>query len=139
MLFHSSIRKELARSFGATLVVLAPADAQFEALVPGFYGAKCWLARCGGLAGFIYSRTGLALWLSIVLFGIVQVLLQGDELARHAERWMATAIYDRSKLRPQMRFQGPAIVTEFDSTTVVLPGYVAEVDVNFNILINPND
>ena len=51
----------------------------------------------------------------------------------------ATTIYDRSKLRPQMRFEGPAIVTEFDSTTVVLPGYVAEVDVNFNILINPND
>ena len=49
----------------------------------------------------------------------------------------ATTIYDRSKLRPQMRFEGPAIVTEFDSTTVVLPGYVAEVDVNFNILINP--
>ena len=40
---------------------------------------------------------------------------------------------------PQMRFEGPAIVTEFDSTTVVLPGYVAEVDVNFNILITPND
>ena len=51
----------------------------------------------------------------------------------------ATTIYDRSKLRPQMRFEGPAIVTEFDSTTVVLPGYAAEVDVNFNILINPND
>ena len=48
-------------------------------------------------------------------------------------------IYDRAKLRPQMRFEGPAIVTEFDSTTVVLPGYAAEVDVNFNILINPND
>ena len=32
---------------------------------------------------------------------------------------------------------GPAIVTEFDSTTVVLPGYAAEIDVNFNILINP--
>ena len=28
-------------------------------------------------------------------------------------------------------------MTEFDSTTVVLPGYAAEVDVNFNILINP--
>jgi len=51
----------------------------------------------------------------------------------------ATTIYDRSKLKSQMRFEGPAIVTEFDSTTVVLPGYVAEVDVNFNILINPND
>jgi N-methylhydantoinase A len=51
----------------------------------------------------------------------------------------ATTVYDRARLRPQMRFEGPAIVTEFDSTTVVLPGYVAEVDVNFNILINPND
>jgi N-methylhydantoinase A len=51
----------------------------------------------------------------------------------------ATKIYDRSKLKPQMSFAGPAIVTEFDSTTVVLPGYSAEVDVNFNILITPND
>ena len=32
----------------------------------------------------------------------------------------ATAIYDRSKLQPGMAFAGPAIVTEFDSTTVVL-------------------
>ena len=37
------------------------------------------------------------------------------------------------------RFDGPAIVTEFDSTTVVLPGYRAAVDSNFNILITPND
>jgi len=51
----------------------------------------------------------------------------------------ATAIYDRSKLQPGMAFAGPAIVTEFDSTTVVLPGYAAAVDVNFNILITPND
>src|SRR6187549_3311860 len=36
----------------------------------------------------------------------------------------ATAVYDRAKLTPRMRFEGPAIVTEFDSTTVVLPGYV---------------
>jgi N-methylhydantoinase A len=38
-----------------------------------------------------------------------------------------------------MRFEGPAIVTEFDSTTVVLPGYAAEVDINFNILITPDN
>jgi len=49
----------------------------------------------------------------------------------------ATSIVDRAKLSPKMRFDGPAIVTEFDSTTVVLPGYAAEVDVNFNILITP--
>ena len=34
-----------------------------------------------------------------------------------------------------MTMAGPAIVTEFDSTTVVLPGYVAEVDRYSNILI----
>ncbi len=30
-------------------------------------------------------------------------------------------------------------MTEFDSTTVVLPGYAAEVDRYFNILIRPED
>jgi len=51
----------------------------------------------------------------------------------------ATRIYDRAKLQPGMAFAGPAIVTEFDATTVVLPGYSAAVDVNFNLLITPND
>jgi N-methylhydantoinase A len=50
---------------------------------------------------------------------------------------VATKIYDRSKLEPGASLDGPAIVTEFDSTTVVLPGHRAEVDVNFNILITP--
>ena len=43
--------------------------------------------------------------------------------------------YDRSGLPPGARVQGPAIVTEFDSTTVVLDGYEAEVDRYFNLLI----
>ena len=48
-----------------------------------------------------------------------------------------TRIYDRSKLSPGARIPGPAVVTEFDSTTVVLPGFTAEVDIHFNLLINP--
>jgi 2-C-methyl-D-erythritol 4-phosphate cytidylyltransferase len=32
----------------ATLVVLAPADARFEAELPGYAGGHGWLARCGG-------------------------------------------------------------------------------------------
>jgi len=48
-----------------------------------------------------------------------------------------TRIYDRARLRPGAMIEGPAIITEFDSTTVVLPGYRAAVDRNFNILINP--
>ena len=35
------------------------------------------------------------------------------------------------------RIAGPSIVTEFDSTTVVLDGYTAEIDRYFNLLIRP--
>jgi N-methylhydantoinase A len=51
--------------------------------------------------------------------------------------WHATKIYERSKLEPGNRVEGPAIVTEFDSTTVVLAGYAAEVDRYLNLIINP--
>src|SRR5690349_2909135 len=54
------------------------------------------------------------------------VVEQGEILFAGERR--ATPIYDRGALRPGNRFSGPAIVTEFDSTTVVLPGYAAEVD-----------
>jgi N-methylhydantoinase A len=50
-----------------------------------------------------------------------------------------TKIYDRAKLEPGATLAGPAIVTEFDSTTVVLPGHHAAVDVNYNLLITPDD
>lgn len=52
--------------------------------------------------------------------------------------WLATKVYDRTRLRAGHRFEGPAIVAEYDSTTVVLSGYTAEVDKHLNILINPN-
>jgi N-methylhydantoinase A len=52
-------------------------------------------------------------------------------------RWLPTKIYDRLRLAPGNRIDGPAIVTEFDSTTVVLTGHVAEVDRFLNLLINP--
>ena len=63
------------------------------------------------------------------------VVEQGEILFEGERR--PTPIYDRGALRPGNRFAGPAIVTEFDSTTVVLPGYVAEVDRYSNILITP--
>jgi N-methylhydantoinase A len=46
-------------------------------------------------------------------------------------------VYDRTALQPGNRITGPAVITEFDSTTVVLEGYEAEVDRYFNILIRP--
>lgn len=53
--------------------------------------------------------------------------------------WVPTKIYDREKLQTGNRIVGPAIVTEFDSTTVILTGFTAEVDSYGNILINPID
>ncbi|GEA12598.1 hydantoinase/oxoprolinase family protein [Alteromonas sp. KUL49] len=46
-------------------------------------------------------------------------------------------IYDRSKLHSDLVVTGPAIVCEMDSTTVVLPGFVANVDSVGNLLITP--
>ena len=51
--------------------------------------------------------------------------------------WHDANIYDRNKLNAGLQVPGPAIVSEMDSTTVVLPGYVAEVDAVGNLLINP--
>ena len=61
---------------------------------------------------------------------------------RDHEVWMdgasrAAVIYDRAKLRAGDVIVGPAIVTEMDSTTLVLNGHVATVDAFANILIRP--
>ena len=47
------------------------------------------------------------------------------------------AVYDRAKLRAGNRIEGPAIVTEMDSTTLIMPGHVGVVDGYGNIIINP--
>jgi N-methylhydantoinase A len=49
------------------------------------------------------------------------------------------ATYDRVALRAGDRIAGPAIVTEMDSTTLVLPGHTGEVDRFGTILIRPTE
>lgn len=46
-------------------------------------------------------------------------------------------IYDRATLRAGDVITGPAIVTEMDSTTLVLPGHAATVHATGSLLINP--
>ncbi len=46
-------------------------------------------------------------------------------------------IYDRSLLQAGHRVSGPAVVLQKDSTTVIHPGHVGEVDSYLNILIRP--
>ena len=55
----------------------------------------------------------------------------------YAGQWHDAAILDRSKLHQALTVTGPAIVSEMDSTTVILPGYNAAVDAVGNLLINP--
>ena len=52
----------------------------------------------------------------------------------HRDAW----IYDRAQLVAGNQVEGPAIVTEMDSTALILPGHTAEVDTYGNLLIRPN-
>ena len=55
----------------------------------------------------------------------------------HGGSWHDCSIYDRGKLHEGLVVPSPAIVSEMDSTTVILPGYEARVDAVGNLLINP--
>ncbi|HEY6332991.1 MAG TPA: hydantoinase/oxoprolinase family protein [Blastocatellia bacterium] len=48
-------------------------------------------------------------------------------------------IYDRQRLKPGNVVKGPAVLTQTDATTVVLPGHRAEVDPYLNLLIRPGE
>ena len=45
--------------------------------------------------------------------------------------------YDRTQLRAGNLIEGPAVITEMDSTTLVLPGHVATADSSGSLLIRP--
>lgn len=49
--------------------------------------------------------------------------------------WHETPVYDRGGLAPGHRFAGPALVTQDDSTTLVLPGQRVSVDACGNLVI----
>jgi len=51
--------------------------------------------------------------------------------------FLNTNIYDRAKLAAGNRVTGPAVITQTDSTTLIHPGHVGEVDEYLNILIRP--
>ena len=51
--------------------------------------------------------------------------------------WHDAVMYDRGKLGAGTVVNGPAIIVEMDSTTLVLPGHTATGDAVGNLLINP--
>lgn len=53
--------------------------------------------------------------------------------------WREGHVYDRNGLQPGNRIEGPAVVTEMDSTALILPDHVGVVDDVGDILIWPAD
>jgi N-methylhydantoinase A/oxoprolinase/acetone carboxylase beta subunit len=44
-------------------------------------------------------------------------------------------VWDRAKLRAGDRFEGPAVIEQFDSTTVALAGQTVSVEANGTLVI----
>ena len=62
-----------------------------------------------------------------------------DSRFYHEAQWHEAKIYDRNKLHSKHLIQGPAIVSEMDSTTVILPEHEAAIDEVGNLIINPTN
>ena len=60
-----------------------------------------------------------------------------DSRFYHEAQWHDAKIYDRNKLHSKHLIPGPAILSEMDSTTVILPEHEAAVDEVGNLIINP--
>ena len=56
-----------------------------------------------------------------------------------ARGYVDTAVYDRYALTPGMRFSGPAIIEERESTTVAGPGARVTVDERLTLILEPGE
>jgi N-methylhydantoinase A len=63
-----------------------------------------------------------------------------DAIAKQKNVWFGnrfrqTPLYDRARLRAGMRFNGPAVVVEYSSTTVIPPDFACRVDNDLNLVL----
>lgn len=63
----------------------------------------------------------------VALAGMREVWFRGEAAS--------TAVYRRERLRAGNQFGGPAIVVQYDTTTVVPPGWTARVDSGLNLIL----
>ena len=67
--------------------------------------------------------------------GIAIHAAKGHRLMYASGNWVSADVYDRQELLPGSVLHGPAIVEQADTSTVVLPGDVVEIDGFGNLLI----
>jgi N-methylhydantoinase A len=63
-----------------------------------------------------------------------KVVYFGDRDTPHAARPIPAALYDRDRLEPGNVVVGPAVLFQLDTTTIVPPGWSANVDGWGNLL-----
>jgi len=61
--------------------------------------------------------------------------IKGLREVRFDGSWCRTRIYDRERLPPGVRFDGPAIVEQLDATSVIDPGARAAIDELGNMIV----
>ena len=82
-----------------------------------------------------HSEMGQGIWTGLAM--LIAEELDCDWSKVKSEHAPAAPVYARAKLLAGNMIAGPAIVTEMDSTTLILPDHVGEVHVSGNILIRP--
>lgn len=59
----------------------------------------------------------------------------GEREVYFADGWLTVPVYDRARLGQGTRVAGPAILEQFDSTTVIPPSWLGEVDAIGNLML----
>lgn len=69
----------------------------------------------------------------------VSVARVGSKQVWFAEGPCTTTLYERDRLRAGMTFTGPAVVYQYDATTLIPPGWAAVVDGGLNLVVERGD
>lgn len=70
--------------------------------------------------------------------GSIENALKGNREVYFDGRFVKTNIYDRDKIPVLSVIEGPAIIEQLDTTTVIPPKFTAKVDIYKNIIISVN-
>ena len=122
MLFHSSIRKELARSFGATLIVLATVVMTMtlirtlgQASRGSFNPSDVMLVM--GYTVLAYMPTILTMSLFIAIIGVLSRMYRDSEMVI----WFTSGKGLATLIGPLFRFSWPVLLVVMALALVVLP------------------
>ena len=114
--FHDAHEREYSRRFEDSDIEIPNVRVRGVGLIPSFELPEAEKGDASPEAALRHERDA---WFPV-----------GGEL-----RKVATRFYAREALKAGNRIEGPAVINQYDSTTVVPPGFTAEIDRFGNIVI----